>query len=131
MIPIQLASPAAPRGRRRVPPMAFGVLVVAVFAGTIGVGMATGAWQTTGRTTGSGERIAPQGESASEVKGWMAIGDVAEAWEIPLAEMLAAFDLPADTPPVTPLKELESEGFEVSALRTWLAERATGSDPVP
>lgn len=115
------AEPAAPR--RRVPPFAYGALVVAVFAGVIGLGMASGTFQTSGRTTAGGERVAPQGESVMEVKGWMAIGDVAAAWDAPLPEILAAFGLPADTPPATALKDLESDRFSVPALRAWLGAR--------
>ena len=58
----------------------------------------------------------------------MAIGDVAAAWNVPLPEILAAFDLPADTTPATALKDLESDLFSVSALRDWLAARG-GSTP--
>ena len=65
----------------------------------------------------------PQGESVAEVKGWMTIGDVAAAWETPLPELLAAFDLPAGTEPSTALKDLESDLFSVPALRDWLEAR--------
>ncbi len=109
--------------RRRIPPVAYGLLVIAVFAGVIGIGMASGTFQTTGRTTADGGRVAPQGESVTEIKGWMAIGDVASAWSVPLPEILAAFDLPADTPPATALKDLESDLFSVRALRDWLGAR--------
>jgi hypothetical protein len=108
---------------RRIPPVAYGLLVVVVFAGVIGIGMASGTFQTTGRTTAGGERVAPQGESVTEIKGWMAIGDVASAWSVPLPEILAAFDLPADTPPATALRDLESDQFSVPALRDWLGAR--------
>lgn len=111
------------RPRRRIPPVAYGLLVIAVFAGVIGIGMASGTFQTTGRTTAGGERVAPQGDTVTEIKGWMAIGDVASAWNVPLPEILAAFSLPADTPPATALKDLESDLFSVSALRDWLAAR--------
>ena len=114
--------------RRRIPPVAFGVLVIAVFAGVIGIGMVSGTFQTTGRTTAGGGRVAPQGESVTEIKGWMAIGDVAAAWDVPLPEILAEFALPADTPPATALKDLESDQFSVRAFRDWLATRG-GSTP--
>lgn len=117
------ATPPRPVSRRRIPPLAYGLFVVAVFAGVIGIGMASGTFQTTGKTTAGGEKVAPQGETVSEIKGWMAIGDVATAWSVPLPEMLAAFDLPADTAPSTALKDLESDLFSVSALREWLAAR--------
>jgi len=110
--------------RRRIPTFAYGLLVIAVFAGVIGIGMASGTFQTTGRTTAGGERVAPQGASVSEVKGWMAVGDVAAAWNVPLSEILVAFDLPADTSPATALKDLESDLFSVTALRDWLEARA-------
>ena len=45
----------------------------------------------------------------------MAIGDVASPSDVPLPEILAAFDLPADTPPATALKDLESDVFSVTA----------------
>jgi hypothetical protein len=108
--------------RRRIPPVAYGLLVIAIFAGAIGIGMATGTFQASGRTTAGGERVAPQGESVAEIKGWMAVGDVATAWNVPLPEILAAFNLPADTGPSTALKDLESDLFSVSALRAWLGD---------
>jgi hypothetical protein len=120
---IEHASPG-----RRIPPFAFGVLIIAVFAGVIGIGTASGTFQTTGRTTAGGGRVAPQGESVTEIKGWMAVGDVATAWDVPLPEILAAFDLPADTPSSTALKDLESELFSVPAVRDWLETRG-GATP--
>ncbi len=121
--PVAQAAAPAP-ARRRIPPLAYGLLVVAIFAGVIGVGMAGGTFQTSGRTTAEGERVAPQGESVTEIKGWMAIGDVADAWTVPLADIVAAFELPADTAPSTALKDLESDLFSVTALRDWLAAGA-------
>jgi hypothetical protein len=122
-------TPTAPAAsRRRIPTAAFGLLVVAVFAGVIGLGIASGTFQTSGRTAAGGERVAPQGETSSEIKGWMAVGDVATAWKVPLAELLAAFALPAETPSGTALKDLESDLFSVTALRDWLDARRT---PVP
>jgi hypothetical protein len=116
-------TPQRPVSRRRIPPIAYGLFVVAVFAGVIGIGMASGTFQTTGKTTAGGERVAPQGETVSEIKGWMAIGDVADAWSVPLPELLAAFELPADTAPSTALKDLESDLFSVSGLREWVEAR--------
>jgi hypothetical protein len=120
--PIAQAKP-----RRRIPPVAYGLLVVAIFAGVIGIGMASGTFQTSGKTTAGGERVAPQGESVTEIKGWMAIGDVATAWSVPLPELLTAFALPADIAPSTALKDLESDLFSVTALRDWLENRKAGT----
>ena len=118
---------ARPASRRRIPPAAYGLLVIAVFGGVIGSGVASGTFQTSGRTTAGGERVSPQGDTVTEIKGWMAIGDVADAWSVPLPELLAAFDLPANTAPSTALKDLESDPFSVTALRDWLAARADGT----
>jgi hypothetical protein len=114
---------ASATSRRRIPPFAYGLLVVAVFASVIGIGMASGTFQTSGKTMAGGERVAPQGETVTEIKGWMAIGDVADAWAVPLPELLTAFELPADTAPSTALKDLESDLFSVTALRAWLEAR--------
>ncbi len=105
--------------------------MIAFFAGVIGLSMASGTFTTSGRTTAGGERVAPQGASVTEIKGWMAIGDVATAWKVPLPEILAAFDLPADTPPATTLKDLESDLFSVPALRDWLEARGTEAPQHP
>ena len=122
------ATPPRPVSRRRISPVAYGLVVVAVFAGVIGIGMASGTFQTTGKTTAGGGRVGPQGVTVTEIKGWMAIGDVADAWSVPLPEMLAAFELPADTAPATALKDLESDLFSVAGLREWLEARE-GSTP--
>jgi hypothetical protein len=112
----------------RIHPVAFGALVLVVFFGTIGVAAATDAWTTTGRTAAGGGRVSLDADAApTEVKGWMAIGDVAEAFAVPLPDVLVAFGLPADTAPSTPLKELESDLFSVAGLRLWLTEHAGGS----
>jgi hypothetical protein len=129
----------------RVNPILFGALVLVLFAGTLGTAMAVGAWQTTGRqgagsgggsgaASGRGSGSAGGTESGSEgssaigeIKGWMAIGDVATAAGIDLPEILAAFALPADTSPSSALKDLESDVFSVTALRTWVASRRDGA----
>ena len=114
-----------PVRRRRIPPAAYGALVIVVFTGVIGAGMATGSFLTTGKTTAGGERVAPQGVSVTEIKGWMTLGDIATAWNVPLDEIVTAFALPADTAPTTAVKDLESDLFSVTALRDWLAARAS------
>ena len=117
----------------RIHPVAFGALVLVLFFGTIGVAAANGAWTTTGRTAAGGGRVSlDAGSVPTEVKGWMAIGDVAEAFAVPLADILVAFELPADTAPSTPLKELESDAFSVAGLRVWLADHSgvsSGTEP--
>lgn len=58
-----------------------------------------------------------------DARGWMTLAQVSQANAIPVAEIIAAFDLPAATDPSTALRDLESATFSVAALRAWLAER--------
>jgi hypothetical protein len=72
-----------------------------------------------GQGPGTGE-IAP-----GDARGWMTLAQVAEANGLDVAEILAAFDLPASTDPATELRDLEAETFSVAALRDWLAGRTS------
>jgi len=58
-----------------------------------------------------------------DARGWMTLAQVSQANAIPVAQIIAAFDLPAATDPATALRDLESATFSVAALRAWLAER--------
>jgi hypothetical protein len=137
----------------RVRPILFGIIVVAVFLAPVVVAQATGTWATTGRPAVAGETQGGSGEAGEgpgeaegagggegnggqgagggqggqvapgDVRGWMTLAQVAEANDIPVAEILAAFGLPAATDPATELRDLETETFSVSALRDWLAQR--------
>ena len=102
-----------------------GVLGVAAFLSVVWGAQLTGHWTSSGKITTGGETVQATGQSVDEIKGWMTAGDVAAAYHVPLDELYAAFAVPADTPPSTPLKDFEktAPGFEVSALRAWLAER--------
>lgn len=128
-------------------PIAYGALAVLLFAAPVAGAIATGAWQTTGgpgmgagggggqgggqagsgiEGAGGGQGggfVLPDDPDVMDVRGRTSIGDVAAAWDIPLTEVLAAFDLPADTPAASQLRELESDTFSVAALREWLAAR--------
>jgi hypothetical protein len=53
----------------------------------------------------------------------MTLDQVATAFGIPIAEILSAFNLAADTPASTALKGLESDSFDIPALRAWLEAR--------
>jgi hypothetical protein len=105
-------------------PYLFGVLVLAIFLGTIWSAQAGGFWSVSGKVDAQGQRVAPTGADPEEIKGWMTLQDVVTAYNVPLADIVAEFKLPADTPASTPVKELESEEFSVSTLRAWLAGRS-------
>jgi hypothetical protein len=107
----------------KINPFVYGVLVLAVFLGVIFGFQGAGVWSTSGKVTGSGERIQPSAADVSTIKGWMTLEQVSTTFNVPVADILSAFNLPADTPASTALKDLESETFDIPALRTWLQER--------
>jgi hypothetical protein len=135
----------------RIRPLLFAAFVVAVFLAPVVVAGSAGVWATTGQQGagpggGNGEGSGPAGESggggegtgggagnggdgagrvvaAGDARGWMTLWEVAEANAIPLAKILAAFDLAPDTDPATALRDVESASFSVAELRAWLAER--------
>jgi hypothetical protein len=107
----------------RVNSYVYGILAVGLFLAVIFGAKGMGVWQTSGKVSASGEKITATGANVEEIKGWMTIGDVAKAYNVPLTELAAAFNLPSDTPAGKQIKELESATFSVTGLRTWLSER--------
>lgn len=107
----------------RINPFVYGIVVLGLFLGTIGAFKAAGIWSTSGKVTTSGEKVTANGTDVNSIKGWMALGDIASAFNVPLSEILRAFNLPTDTDPATALKDLESDTFDVTALRDWLTAR--------
>jgi hypothetical protein len=106
----------------KINPIVYGVLVVVVFLGIIIGFQQAGVWSTSGKVSVSGERIQPSAADTSSIKGWMTLEQVSTTYTVPVAEILAAFDLPGDTSTSTALKDLESDTFDIPALRTWLQE---------
>ena len=107
----------------KVDPFICGVRILAVFFGIIGGAKAAGLWTVSGKLALSGEKAAPTGTSVDEIKGWMTLDDVSSAYGVPVAEILAAFNVPAETPGATQIKSLESDTFSVTNLRAWLKAR--------
>jgi hypothetical protein len=107
----------------KINPLVYGVMVVIVFLGIIFGFQQAGVWSTSGKVTGSGQRVEPSAADVNTVKGWMTLEQVSTTYNVPVADILSAFDLPADTPASTALKDLESENFDIPTLRTWLQER--------
>ena len=102
----------------------FGLIVVAVFFGIIIGFQQAGIWSTSGKGSGSGQQIQPSEEDGQSIKGWMTLEEISTTYNVPVAKILTAFNLPADTPASTAIKDLESDTFSVSGLRTWLEERS-------
>lgn len=107
----------------RIHPFIFGVLVISVFFGVILGFQSTGIWSTSGKVNASGEAVQPLAADPASIKGWMTLDQIAMTYQVPLEELLAKFSLPADTPPTTAIKDLESDTFETEGLRSWLQER--------
>lgn len=107
----------------KVNPFIYGALILVLFFGMIGGAKAAGVWSVSGKLTSTGEKALPTGTNPDEIKGWTTLGDVAKAYNIPVAEILAAFNLPADTPADAQIKTLESDAFSPANLRTWLKTR--------
>jgi len=107
----------------RVNPFIYGALILLLFLGVIGGAKAAGVWSVSGKLTSSGDNVLPTGTNVEEIKGWMTLDDVSTAYSVPMAEILAAFGLPADTPGTSLVKSLESATFSTANLRTWLKAR--------
>jgi hypothetical protein len=104
----------------KVSSLVYGIVVLAIFFGVIGGAKAAGMWAVSGKMTGTGEKVQPTGANVDEIKGWMTLSDISTAYTVPVAEILAAFELPTDTPGTAQLKSLESPTFSVLNLRNWL-----------
>ena len=107
----------------KINPFIYGVIVLAVFLGVIFSAQGFGFWSTSGKVDSSGQTVQPSAADVNTIKGWMTLEQVSTAFNVPVPEILSAFDLPADTPASTALKDLESETFDITILRTWLSER--------
>lgn len=107
----------------KVNPFIYGAVVLVLFFGVIGVAKATGNWSVSGKLSATGEKGAPTGANPDEIKGWMTLADISKAYNVPVSDILAQFNLPADTPETKQVKELESDTFSTTNLRTWLKER--------
>ena len=143
------AHPAPTTPRLRSAPMpvwAYALAIVVVFAGSILVARDLGWFATTGRGQtsigatetpgsgsglGSGERVAPTaGAVPEDVKGWMTLQQVLDAFPVSKEALYAQFGIPAGMATDTTLSSLKESGelstFDIPALRAWLGEQAAG-----
>lgn len=109
----------------KINPILYGVIVTVVFFGIIGGFQAAGFWSTSGKTNADGQAIQPAADDVNSIKGWMTLDQITTAYAVPLDELLAVFNLPADTDPQTAIKDLETDTFSVTELRTWLLNRSS------
>jgi hypothetical protein len=135
------ADPAPTRTRlrtKRVPAAAPLALSLLLLVAAVGAAQLAGFWSTSGRAPGvaasssTGEPATEKDTSSvpvspEDVKGWMTLDQVVRAGfpGVTEASLRAQFAIPADVALATPLKDLEAvaPGFDVTALREWLASR--------
>jgi hypothetical protein len=122
------SAPTQPQRWRsiRVNLVAYAALVLVLFLGVIESAKLVGVWSTSGKLTASGEQVQITGADPAEIKGWMTINDVITAYHVPKEQFYAQFQIPADLPVTTPLKDIEPivPAFSVTSVRDWLAEQA-------
>jgi hypothetical protein len=115
----------------RINPILYGVLVLVVFFGVILGFQSAGIWSVSGKVDASGKAILPSAANVETIKGWMTLGQIATVYNVSVEEMIQQFGLPADATAETPLKDLESETFEVTDLRDWLLSRMQPGQVTP
>lgn len=113
----------------RINPILFGVLVVIVFFGSILGFQAAGIWSISGKVSANGEAIQPIAGDVNSIKGWMTLEQISTTFNVPMEEILQNFGLPLNTPPTTAIKDLESESFDTTALKTWLGQKNNPAVP--
>ena len=114
----------------RINTIVYAVLVLVVFFGTIAGFQTAGIWSISGKVDSSGEAVRPSAADVSSIKGWMTLDQVATTFGVPVDELLTQFDLPADTSSATAIKDLESDLFDTTTLRTWLQNQTQVRDSV-
>ncbi len=103
----------------------YAVIGLLLFLGSCQASQSMGWWSTSGKVTSTGEQVTATGADPSEIKGWMTIKEVLDAYKVPWEEFSKQFNVPADTSLDSPINTLEKSapGFSVTNLRTWLTER--------
>ncbi|MEI8306011.1 MAG: hypothetical protein WCF99_02985 [Chloroflexales bacterium] len=119
---------SAPRahGSLRISGLAYAALILVLFFGTIQVAQYAGLWSASDKLMPDGSVVQLSGADPAEIKGWMTIESVVNAYHVKQAALYARFTIPSETPPSTALKDLEAVApdFSVPALREWLTEQS-------
>lgn len=126
---------------RRLPVIAYVVVLLLLPVSMVSATMATGWWRTTGTSLVRASDVRPGVEGASatpadpaDVKGSMTIQQVVDAFPaVSVNEILRVFGAPAGTASSTQLKSLveDGKGLDIPEFRTWLQQRLTGKTPAP
>lgn len=115
----------------RINPIVYGIIVVAVFLGIVNGFQTAGVWSVSGKVTSDGQQVQPLAADVETIKGWMTLDQISSVYQVPLAELLNHFGLPADTPAATAIKDLESDTFDTTLLKDWLTSRTGTVESTP
>jgi hypothetical protein len=115
----------------KIHPVLFGSLVIAFFFGTILIFQNSGIWSTSGKVNSSGQMIQPSENDVDTIKGWMTLEQISSTYHVAVVDLLKQLKMPLDTPPSTAIKDLESDTFDVTALREWLSVPKESTSPIP
>jgi len=99
----------------------YGLLILAILLGGIGVAKAAGVWSVSGKINSDGSKIAVTGTDVSEIKGWMILEDVIKAYNLDKDQLYKDFNLPDDFPVTTALKDAGAETNEALSPTTLQA----------
>ena len=115
---------------RRIPVLAYVGVILAVIAVLV-VGTQTLGWfKATGQMSSSstGEKVAPAaGAPTTDIKGWMTVQQVLDAYPVSKDVLYTHFGIPAETPTSTTLSELKEGAvgsIDVPTLRSWIDDGA-------
>ena len=118
--------PTVPRLRSvRIPLWLYLGSLLAIVGVLVLGAQAAGWFVTTGRTVaGTSERVVPTvGSGSADIKGWMTVQQVLDAYPVTVEALYAQFGVPAGTRTSTTLselKELDGVTLDIPALREWI-----------
>lgn len=127
--------PTQPRLRSvRIPLWVYVGSLVAIVGVLVLGAQAAGWFVTSGRTAaGSSERVVPAvGSSTADIKGWMSVQQLLDAYPVTMEALSAEFAVPPGTPTSTTLselKEIEGVSLDIPALRVWIDAIAGTASP--
>jgi len=91
------------------------VIIVVALMGSIGIAKMTNSWTD---VIDVNTMSAPD-----QIRGWMTFEQVSNRFNIPLEELYEKTGIPKDTPPDTPIRDMEGENFDTELVREVVAEK--------
>ncbi|MCL4514553.1 MAG: hypothetical protein M1379_02970 [Firmicutes bacterium] len=93
------------------------VTVIAILALSVATASVMGLWKTSGRQDIL-EKVDRGAAKAEDIKGWMTLKEIGDAFRISVPELISRLGLPAKVDINAPLKDyLEEYGLSITAIR--------------